>query len=31
MLKHSYGHKVGAKMNNSALNQVRIEEQKKFH
>ena len=31
MLKHSYAHKMGAKMNNLALNQVRIKEQKKFY
>ena len=30
MLKHSYAHKMGAKMNNSALNQVRIKEKKNF-
>ena len=30
MLKHSYAHKMGAKMNNSALNQVRIKEQNNF-
>ena len=31
MLKNSYAHKIGAKMNNLTLNGVRVKEQKKIH
>ena len=31
MLKNSYAHKIGAKMNNLKLNGVRVKEQKKIH
>ena len=30
MLKHSYAHKIGAKMDNSILNGVSVKEFKKF-
>ena len=30
MLKNSYAHKIGAKMNNLTLNGVRVKEQKKI-